>query len=80
MKFILQVWPDLPDPTTDADMQGLLSWALDSIDANPDLRWEIRDDDGRLVASEVTAPRVDRLTSRPYRRNVSHETKRRPPS
>lgn len=53
MRFILDVWPDVPgadkDMPTDNECRGLLAWALSSIESNPDLEWELRHDSGRLI-------------------------------
>ena len=41
MRFVLDLWPDLPD---DATPEELLRHAVESITANPQLVWDIRDD------------------------------------
>jgi hypothetical protein len=50
LKFILELWPDSDDPTP----EELLRYALDSIQANPGLVWDIEDDSGKVLHSNVT--------------------------
>ena len=49
MKFILEVWPEEADTPEDA-----LEFALAAIDNNPDLVWDIVDEDGDRRAVNVT--------------------------
>lgn len=56
MKFILDLWPDVPDDTR---AQDLLAFAVDSIRNNPELSWTITDDRGEIIDDDVRldAPR-----------------------
>jgi hypothetical protein len=50
VKFILELWPDLP---SDATPSELVRYAVASIARNPDLVWTITDDEGNVVADDV---------------------------
>ena len=50
MKFVLELWPDNPDATP----EELLTYALDSIRANEGLVWDIQNDAGKTLHTNVT--------------------------
>jgi len=49
MKFILELWPDVESD----DPQVLLADAVESIRTNPQFRWSIADDDGKVIHANV---------------------------
>ena len=51
MKFTLDLWPDLEDGEDGA--QALLAYAVESIKRNPDLAWDIAEDDGTVIGTNV---------------------------
>lgn len=52
MKFILELWPESVDATTPGD---LVRYAVDSILTTTELRWDIQDDAGTVVATDVAS-------------------------
>jgi len=60
MKFVLQLWPDYEG--TDADPQDLLRGAIQSAADNPDLVWDILNDDDTVLYANVSAAHFKKWT------------------
>jgi hypothetical protein len=50
VRFILELWPSIENATP----KEYLRYALESINENPELVWDIEDDNGNVIATDVT--------------------------
>lgn len=55
MKFVLELWPDIDDVTP----QQALAFAVATVNANPDLAWDVQTDDGTVHTGVKLPPSTD---------------------